>query len=179
MDAWRILEAFEPCLSDLKSPPPGLEELEESQRSPFLARDGPAQQGVRHPGQEKVALKLIRADIASVPETIERFSNELKLARGIRHKDVCGMFDLGEADGAHFITMEYVHGEDLESMVRMTGVLGIGTVPSLGRQICDDLVEAHNSGVVHRDLKPQNIMVDTGGNAKIMDGGTGKSHGGF
>ncbi|MBP1598648.1 MAG: protein kinase [Acidobacteria bacterium] len=89
------------------------------------------------------------------------------------------MFDLGEADGAHFITMEYVHGEDLESMVRMTGVLGIGTVPSLGRQICDDLVEAHNSGVVHRDLKPQNIMVDTGGNAKIMDGGTGKSHGGF
>ena len=125
--------------------------------------------------QEKVALKLIRADIASDPETIERFSNELKLARRIRHKNVCGMFDLGDAEGAHFITMEYVHGEDLKSMIGMTGMLGIGTVLSLGRQICDGLAEAHNSGVVHRDLKPQNIMVDRGGNAKIMDFGIARS----
>jgi eukaryotic-like serine/threonine-protein kinase len=125
--------------------------------------------------KEKIALKLIRADIASDPETIERFSNELKLARRIRHKNVCGMFDLGEAEGAHFITMEYVHGEDLKSMLRMTGMLGIGTVLSIGKQICDGLAEAHNAGVVHRDLKPQNIMVDKGGSAKIMDFGIARS----
>lgn len=63
---------------------------------------------------EKVALKLIKPEVASDRETIERFSNELKLARRIRHKNVCGMFDIGEAEGSHFITMEYVSGEDLK-----------------------------------------------------------------
>jgi len=71
--------------------------------------------------KEKVALKIIRPEIASDKETIERFNNELRLARRIRHKNVCGMFDLGETEGAHFITMEYVHGEDLKTMIRMTG----------------------------------------------------------
>jgi len=125
--------------------------------------------------KEKVALKLIRQDIAADPETTERFSNELKLARKIRHKNVCGMFDLGEADGTRFITMEYIHGEDLKSMIRMTGTLGIGTVLSVGRQICDGLEEAHRLGVVHRDLKPQNIMIDKSGNAKIMDFGIART----
>jgi tRNA A-37 threonylcarbamoyl transferase component Bud32/tetratricopeptide (TPR) repeat protein len=125
--------------------------------------------------KEKVALKLIRQDIAADPETTERFSNELKLARKVRHKNVCGMFDLGEADGTRFITMEYIHGEDLKSMIRMTGTLGIGTVLSVGRQICDGLEEAHRLGVVHRDLKPQNIMIDKGGNAKIMDFGIART----
>jgi serine/threonine protein kinase/tetratricopeptide (TPR) repeat protein len=125
--------------------------------------------------KEKVALKLIKPEIASDKETIERFSNELKLARRIRHKNVCGMFDLGDVEGAHFITMEYVHGEDLKSMIRMMGMLGIGAVLSVGKQICDGLAEAHNLEVVHRDLKPQNIMIDKSGNAKIMDFGIARS----
>jgi eukaryotic-like serine/threonine-protein kinase len=87
----------------------------------------------------------------------------------------CGMFDLGEAEGTHFITMEYVPGEDLKNMIRMTGTLGVGTVLCIGKQICDGLAEAHSSGVVHRDLKPQNIMIDKGGNAKIMDFGIARS----
>ena len=125
--------------------------------------------------KEKIALKLIKPEIASDRETIERFSNELKLARKIRHKNVCGMFDISESEGAHFITMEYVGGEDLKSMIRMTGMLGVGTVLSVGKQICDGLMEAHGQGVVHRDLKPTNIMIDKGGNAKIMDFGIARS----
>jgi len=71
--------------------------------------------------KEKVALKLIKPEIASDKETIERFGNELRLARQISQRNVCRMFDMGEAEGAHFITMEYVHGEDLKSMIHMTG----------------------------------------------------------
>jgi len=124
---------------------------------------------------EKVALKLLKPEIASDKEMIERFSNELKLARKIRHKNICGMFDIGEAEGAHFITMEYVSGEDLKTMIRMSTGLTIGTVLSIGKQVCQGLTEAHNLGVVHRDLKPQNIIIDRGGNAKIMDFGIARS----
>lgn len=125
--------------------------------------------------KEKVALKLIKPEVASDKETIERFNNELRLARRIRHKNVCGMFDIGEVKGAHFITMEYVHGEDLKSMIRMAAGLSVGAVLSIGKQVCDGLAEAHSLGVVHRDLKPQNIMIDKGGNAKIMDFGIARS----
>jgi len=125
--------------------------------------------------KEKVALKLINPEIASDRNTIERFSNELRLARKIRHKNVCGMFDIGEAEEVRFITMEYVAGEDLKSMIRMTGTLGMGAVLSVGKQICDGLAEAHSLGVVHRDLKPTNIMIDKGGNVKIMDFGIARS----
>ena len=74
---------------------------------------------------EKIALKLIRRGYRPDTETVERFSNELKFARKIRHKNVCQMFDLGESEGTHYITMEYVSGEDLKSMIRMSGQLGI------------------------------------------------------
>src|SRR4030043_343388 len=124
---------------------------------------------------EKIALKLIKPEVASDRETIERFSNELKLARKIRHKNICGMFDIGEADGSHFITMEYVSGEDLKTMIRMSTGLTMGTVLSIGKQVCQGLAEAHSLGVIHRDLKPQNIMIDRGGNAKIMDFGIARS----
>ena len=124
---------------------------------------------------EKIALKLIKPEVASDRETIERFSNELKLARKIRHKNVCGMFDIGEAEGSHFITMEYVSGEDLKTMIRMSTGLTMGTVLSIGKQVCQGLAEAHSLGVIHRDLKPQNIMIDRGGNAKIMDFGIARS----
>ena len=125
--------------------------------------------------KEKIALKLIKSEIASDRETIERFSNELRLSRKIAHRNVCKMFDIGEAEGAHFITLEYVHGEDLKSLIRMSGSLSIGMVLSVGKQVCDGLAEAHSLGVVHRDLKPQNIMIDKGGNAKIMDFGIARS----
>jgi serine/threonine-protein kinase len=124
---------------------------------------------------EKIALKLIRPDISLDKNTITRFSNELKLARKVRHKNICQMFDLGEERGTHFITMEFVPGEDLKSMIRMSGHLAVGTTISIAKQICLGLTEAHDSGVVHRDLKPSNIMIDKGGNARIMDFGIARS----
>jgi serine/threonine protein kinase/tetratricopeptide (TPR) repeat protein len=125
--------------------------------------------------KEKVALKLIKPEIAFDREILERFSNEMKLARKIGHRNVCRMFDLGEAEGSHFLTMEYVHGEDLKSMIRMSGTLSIGAILGIGKQVADGLNEAHSLGIIHRDLKPQNIMIDKGGNAKIMDFGIARS----
>jgi serine/threonine protein kinase/Flp pilus assembly protein TadD len=124
---------------------------------------------------EKVALKLLKPEIASDKKTIERFSNELKFARKIRHKNVCQMFDLNEEKGIHYITMEYVPGEDLRSMIRMSGQLSIGTAVNIAKQICEGLTEAHKIGVVHRDLKPQNVMIDRDGIARVMDFGIARS----
>ena len=125
--------------------------------------------------KEKVCLKLIKPEIASDKKTIQRFSNELRLSRKISHRNVCRMFDLSEAEGSYFITMEYVPGEDLKTMIRMTGNLNVGAVLSIGKQVCDGLEEAHSLGVVHRDLKPQNIMIDKAGNVKVMDFGIARS----
>ncbi len=125
--------------------------------------------------KEKIALKLLRPEIALDKETVERFSNELKLARKISHRNVCRMFDLGKAEGTTFITMEFVPGEDLKKFIRKTGQLGAGRTVSIAKQVCEGLAEAHHLGVVHRDLKPQNIMVDEDGNARIMDFGIARS----
>jgi serine/threonine protein kinase len=123
---------------------------------------------------EEVALKLIKPEIAD-SKTIERFGNELKMARKISHKNVCRMYHLSEESGTHYITMEYVPGETLKSMMRMTKQLSVGTSVSIARQICEGLKEAHRLGVVHRDLKPQNIMIDKQGIARIMDFGIARS----
>jgi serine/threonine protein kinase/Flp pilus assembly protein TadD len=125
--------------------------------------------------KEKIALKLLRPEMAMDKETVERFSNELKLARKISHRNVCRMFDMGKAEGTTFITMEFVPGEDLRRFIRKSGQLGAGRSVSIAKQVCEGLAEAHHLGVVHRDLKPQNIMVDEDGNARIMDFGIARS----
>jgi len=125
--------------------------------------------------KQEVALKLINPDVASDEKTIERFSNELKTARMISHRNVCRMFDLGEEKGTHYITMEYVPGEDLKSFIKRARQLTAGTAINITKQVCEGLVEAHRLGVVHRDLKPQNIMIDKEGNSRIMDFGIARS----
>ncbi len=125
--------------------------------------------------KEEVALKLIKPEIASDRDTIERFGNELRLARRIGHRNVGRMYELMEAGDAHFITMEYVPGEDLKSFIRRAAPLSIGKSVAIARQVCEGLTEAHRLGVVHRDLKPSNIMIDKEGNARIMDFGIARS----
>jgi len=125
--------------------------------------------------EQEIALKLIKPEIASDKKTIERFRNELRTARNIRHKNVCGMYDLGETEGAHFITMEYIRGEDLKSFIHRSGQLAVGTALRIAKQVCEGLSEAHKLGVVHRDLKSNNIMIDKEGNVRIMDFGIARS----
>ncbi len=124
---------------------------------------------------EEVALKLIKPEIASDKKTLERFNNELKFARKIAHKNVGRMYELMEEKGTHFITMEYVPGQDLRGLIRQSGQLAVGTSISIAKQVCEGLTEAHRLGVIHRDLKPQNIMIDKEGMARIMDFGIARS----
>jgi len=124
---------------------------------------------------EKVALKLLRPEIASDEKMIVRFRNELKFARKITHKNICRMYDLNKEEEAMYITMEYVRGEDLKSSVTRVGPLSGGKTIFTAKQICEGLAEAHRLGVVHRDLKPQNIMIDREGNIRIMDFGIARS----
>jgi serine/threonine protein kinase/Tfp pilus assembly protein PilF len=125
--------------------------------------------------QVKMALKLIRPEVSADKSTIDRFRNELKIARDISHKNICRMYDLGREAGSYFITMEYVSGEDLKSFIRRARQLVVGTAIFIAKQVCEGLAEAHRVGVVHRDLKPGNIMIDKEGNAKIMDFGIARS----
>ena len=125
--------------------------------------------------REKLALKLLKPEIAADDRTIERFRNELRLARTISHRNICRMHDLGREESTYYITMEYVSGEDLKSLIHRIGALPVGKAVSIARQVCEGLEEAHRVGVVHRDLKPQNIMIDREGNARIMDFGIARS----
>jgi serine/threonine protein kinase len=121
--------------------------------------------------QEVVAIKIIKPEIGFNVSAIERFKNELKNARKIAHRNVCRLYDLGEAGLVHFLTMEYVEGEDLKKFIRRAGPIGAGRAVAIARQVAEGLAEAHRVGVIHRDLKPQNIMIDHDGRARIMDFG--------
>ncbi len=124
---------------------------------------------------EKIALKLINMETPSDEKSVERFSNELKLARKVSHRNICRMYDLGEEQGTHYITMEFVPGEDLKNSITRIGPLNPARAISIAKQLCKGLAEAHKTGVIHRDLKPQNVMIDQQGNARIMDFGIART----
>jgi len=124
-----------------------------------------------------VALKVIRADRSGRrgADLEKRFKNELLLARSVTHKHVVRIHDLGEIDGTKYITMSYVEGVDLATMLRRDGKLGVGAAMRFARQIAAGLDAAHESGVLHRDLKPANIMIGSGEHALIVDFGISAS----
>jgi serine/threonine protein kinase/Tfp pilus assembly protein PilF len=125
--------------------------------------------------QEEMALKLLRPEIADNPVFIQRFRNELKLARKITHRNICRVFDFHEEEGTPFFTMEYVKGETLHSLIKSKGKLDEAEAIGIAAQVAEGLAEAHELGVVHRDLKSQNIMIEPDGRAKIMDFGIARS----
>lgn len=122
-----------------------------------------------------VALKLIRPELARNPEILRRFKQELILARQVTHKNVIRIFDLGQADGIKFITMDFVEGRDLRALLQERGKLPPNEVARIMLQICRALEAAHAEHVIHRDLKPQNIMLDQKGRVYVMDFGIARS----
>ncbi|MGE5733487.1 MAG: serine/threonine-protein kinase, partial [Acidobacteriota bacterium] len=118
-----------------------------------------------------IALKVIRPELASNPEVLRRFKQETILARQISDRNVIRIFDFGEADGVRFITMEYVEGESLYDMLKQRGKLPVDEVVDIMEQTLSGLRAAHREGVIHRDLKPGNIMRDSQGRIVVMDFG--------
>jgi serine/threonine protein kinase/tetratricopeptide (TPR) repeat protein len=122
-----------------------------------------------------IALKVIRPELAQNADALHRFKQELVLARQVTHRNVIRIFDLGEADGMKFITMEYIEGRDLKSIIREKGKFTPKEAEQIVVQVCKALEVSHAEGVIHRDLKPQNIMLDEQGKVSVMDFGIARS----
>jgi tetratricopeptide (TPR) repeat protein/TolB-like protein len=125
--------------------------------------------------ERTVALKLVRQELAASPEVMQRFKQELLLASTISHKNILRIYDLGDCDGVKFITMAYVEGRDLAGLIETTGRLPLDRALKFTRQFCAAMDAAHSEGVVHRDLKPQNILIDQADNLYVSDFGLAKS----
>lgn len=122
-----------------------------------------------------VALKVIRPDLARNPDIIDRFKQELLLSQRVTHRNVIRIYDLGEGDGVKFITMEYIEGHDLRGLIRERKKLPPVEAIEIMQQVCLALDAAHSVGVIHRDLKPQNIMLDQTGRVLVMDFGLART----
>jgi eukaryotic-like serine/threonine-protein kinase len=122
--------------------------------------------------QEPVAIKTLRAEaLAGGSVALERFKQEIRLARRIAHRNVVRTYDLGEVSGTYYLTMEYVEGTSLKQLISSRGKLPIPVTVTVGKQLCRALEVAHAEGVIHRDIKPQNMVVEPNGFLKVMDFG--------
>jgi serine/threonine protein kinase len=124
---------------------------------------------------EVVALKLLKPEIAADHDAMERFKNEMRLARKVTHTNVCRIYEFNRVDSSAYISMEFVDGESLRQVIDRFGGLPLRKALKILCQVCAGLREAHKQGTIHRDLKPENIMIDAKGNAKVMDFGIARS----
>ncbi len=125
---------------------------------------------------QAVALKFLPPEMSNQQERLERLYSEVRTARQIAHPNVCRVYDVGEVGGDHFISMEYIEGEDLSTLLRRIGRLPEAKAIQIARQIAAGIAAAHEKGVLHRDLKPSNIMLDERGLARITDFGLAALH---
>src|SRR5450756_1197882 len=133
----------------------------------YLAHD-------RHLGRD-VALKVLSTRYASDGQFIERFRREASSAAGLSHPNIVQIYDRGEAEGTYYIAMEYLEGRSLKDLIVRHGPLSTQHVVSLGTQILEALRYAHRRDIVHRDIKPQNIIVDDEGRLKVTDFGIARA----
>jgi predicted Ser/Thr protein kinase len=127
--------------------------------------------------EEIVALKLLRSDIAETPDIARRFRQEIRLARKVRHRNVCGIHEYGEDGGIRYISMEFIEGVDLRQILRQKGVPRAPEAFDISIQIAEGLDAIHEAGIIHRDLKTANIMIDGQGCVRLMDFGIAKQAG--
>ncbi|MEP6732657.1 MAG: protein kinase [bacterium] len=121
---------------------------------------------------EVIAIKTLKPELIAADDTaLERFKSEIRLARKISHRNVVRTHDLGEARGLYFITMEFVEGPSLKDLIRARGRLPMQVVLPIAKQLCRALEVAHEAGVIHRDIKPHNMVVEADGTLKVMDFG--------
>ncbi len=120
---------------------------------------------------QAVALKFLPTDVNERPDRLARFHQEVRLARQVSHPNVCRVYDIGETAGQHFLSMEYIDGEDLASLLRRVGRLPTDKALQVAREVCAGLAAAHERGVLHRDLKPANVLIDGQGRAHLADFG--------
>ena len=120
---------------------------------------------------QPVALKFLPVELSGDQSRLNRFLHEVKIARQVAHPNVCRVYDVGEAEGHHYLSMEYVDGEDLSTLLRRIGRLPEDKAVEIARQICAGLAAAHELGILHRDIKPANVMLDGRGRAKLTDFG--------
>src|SRR5262245_33472231 len=120
---------------------------------------------------QPVALKFLPPELDREPSRLMQLHNEVRMARQVSHPNVCRVYDIDEVDGHTFLSMEYVDGEELGSLLRRIGRFPEERALEMARQICAGLAAAHERGVIHRDLKPANVMLDGAGKARITDFG--------
>lgn len=126
---------------------------------------------------DTVAIKLLRPDVAAEPEMARRFRSEIKLARKVRHRNVCGIHEYGEDGGLRYISMEYIEGVDLRHALTRTGAPLPAEAYEISIQLAQGLHAIHEAGIIHRDLKTPNIMRDAKGHVRLMDFGIAKQAG--
>jgi eukaryotic-like serine/threonine-protein kinase len=125
--------------------------------------------------ERELALKVVRSELSNNPEILQRFKQELILARQVTDRNIIRIFDLGEASGIKFITMEYVEGQNLHQLLKQRGKLEIAEAVGIMEQVAAGLAAAHREGIIHRDLKPGNIMRDVNGRVVVMDFGLART----
>ncbi|HEX9918342.1 MAG TPA: serine/threonine-protein kinase, partial [Pyrinomonadaceae bacterium] len=120
---------------------------------------------------QTVALKFLPDRLEKDSSALSRFHSEVRVARQVSHPNVCRVFDIGESDSRHFLSMEFIDGDDLSSLLRRIGRLPSDKAVEVSRQLCFGLAAIHEAGILHRDLKPANVIIDSRGRARITDFG--------